>query len=162
MKRIPALWGPAAFAICLAAGCSHLDLAPQSDPSRVLTGTVVIEGQDGPLPDDAVVLVRVVDTVPPAMIAPQLEQSQTLKRPTPPPDAPPAVLGEQTIHHPGTSPIPFQVEYQAAEDQLQHGVDVDVRVSFNGHVQYMNLDHYEVGLNDYTEPQTIRVDAATR
>jgi len=157
MKKIsPLFW----FVVLVAgstAGCGHLDLAPQDDSNRVLNGTVAFNGPVA-LPDDAVVLVRVIDAVPPPA-ASQAPGDTTLKHPVPPPDMPPDVLGETTVRNPGTPPIPFQVEYHAEADQLRRGLNVEARVSYGGKVRYYNFNRYAVGSNDYTEPHTIWVDA---
>ena len=47
----------AAAAALALSGCGHLDLSPEGDPSRVLTGEVRL-GEPMPLPSDAVVTVR--------------------------------------------------------------------------------------------------------
>jgi hypothetical protein len=50
----------AAAAALALAGCGHLELSPEGDPSRVLTGQVEL-GAPEPLPADALITVRVVD-----------------------------------------------------------------------------------------------------
>ncbi len=162
MKGIPILPRSLALAACLAAGCSHLDLTPQDDPDRVLDGTVEFSTGAADLPDDAVVQVRVVDAVAPSTRTLVTAADPTMKRPVPPPDMPAEVLGEQTIRHPSTYPIPFHVEYRAEADQLRHGLNVEARVSYGGRVRFVNLDHYAIGLNDYTEPKLIRVEPSGR
>jgi len=160
MKNLSPLFWSVALAAGMAAGCGHLDLSPQDDADRVLKGTVAFNG-GAVLPDEAVVDVRVVDAVPPPapVVAPG---DTTLKRPVPPPDSPPEVLGEKTIQHPGTPPIPFEVEYHAEVDQLQRGLNIEVRVSYDGRVRYYNRNGFTVGLNDYTLPHTVWVDAVSR
>jgi uncharacterized lipoprotein YbaY len=161
MKMIPPFFCSVALLAGLTAGCGHLDVTPQDDPNRVLNGTVVFGNDPMLLPDDAVVVVSVIDAVPPPPL-PMTPDNQMLKRPVPPPDVPPEVLGEQTIRHPGDSPIPFRIEYRAESDQLRHGLNIEARVSYGGRVRYLNLDHCAIGLNDYADPQTIRVDAVAR
>jgi len=157
MKKLSPLFWFIALVAGSTAGCGHLDFTPQDDSNRVLNGTVAFNGPVT-LPDDAVVLVRVIDAVPPPAVT-QAPGDTTLKHPVPPPDMPPDVLGEKTIRNPGTPPIPFQVEYRAEADQLRHGLNIEARVSYGGKVRYYNFDHYSLGSNDYTESHTIWVDA---
>ena len=161
MKGTPRLFLPALACLALSAGCGHLDLAPPGDPSRVLTGTVEFEAGTT-LPEDAVLLVRVLDV-------PQTEASethpamvQTLKRPVPPPDAPPEVLGEKSISNPGASPVAYRVEYTADDEQLRRGLNVEARISYGGKVRYLNSNHYSIGMNDYNDPHAVWVDPVSR
>ena len=151
----------AAGALLAAAGCAHLDLTPQGDPERVLTGTINLDGGSRSLPDDAVVLVLVEDAVPPRVPA-ATQADPTLLRPQPPADMPPEVLGEQSITHPGSIPLSFSVEYQAEASRLEHGLNVEVRISYGGRVQYINKNRYAIRLNDATQPHSIWVSPVTR
>ena len=58
--KIPLFSGLALGFALLAAGCNHLDVTPPGAEDRVLTGLVTYD-LDMPLPDDAVVTVRVID-----------------------------------------------------------------------------------------------------
>jgi uncharacterized lipoprotein YbaY len=162
MKGKPILPLSLALAACLAAGCSHLDLTPQDDPDRVLDGTIELSTGAADLPEDAVVLVRVVDAVTPSTRPLVTAADPIMKRPVPPPDMPAEVLGEQTIRHPSAYPIPFHIQYRAAADQLRQGLNVEARISYGGRVRFVNLDHYAIGLNDYTLPKLIRVEPSGR
>jgi uncharacterized lipoprotein YbaY len=165
MNPLPRSALPAAvalLAVLLATtGCIHLDLTPQGDSDRVLTGTINLEGGSRSLPDDAVVLVRVEDAVPPRVAA-ATQADPTLLRPPPPADMPPEVLGEQLIKHPGSIPLSFSVEYQAEASRLEHGLNVEVRISYGGRVQYINRNSYAIGLNDAAAPHSIWVSPVTR
>lgn len=126
----------AAAASLFLVGCGQLDLTPEGDPSRVLTGEVEL-GQPAPLPADTVVTVRIVDTTVTGM--------------------PPQVLGSQTIRNPGVSPIPFRVEYRAEDDVLRRGLNIEARVSFGGKVQYFNRNNYAVTLGNAADTHRISV-----
>lgn len=99
----------AVLGILALAGCGHLDLTPEGDLARVLTGSINL-GEDVVLPADATVTVRVVDSTGVG--------------------APPRVLGSQTLNNPGASPIEFRVEYQALDEDLRRGLNIEVRVSW--------------------------------
>jgi len=159
MRRPSRFFFPALLAAALAAGCGHIDLSAPSDPHRVLLGTIELN-PEMVLPDDAVIFVRVVDSVPQTQWSTQQAASvpTTLKRPLLPPDAPPEVLGEKSFPKPGSSPIPFRVEYTADDEQLRQGLNIEARVSIGGNVRFLNSNHYSIGINDYKDPRTIRVD----
>ena len=124
----------AAAAALALAGCGHLELSPEGDPSRVLTGQVEL-GAPEPLPADAVITVRVVDASNPGM--------------------PPEVLGSQTIKNPGAAPIAFRVEYRAEDEVLRRGLNIEARVSIGGRVRYYNLSRYVVTLGNASDPHRI-------
>jgi uncharacterized lipoprotein YbaY len=119
------------------AGCGQMDLTPEGNPSRVLSGEVSI-GEAISLPADTTVTVRVIDTNTQGM--------------------PPNVLGAQTITNPGVSPVPFHVEFQAEDDLLRLGLNIEVRVSYGGKVQYFNRNHYAVTLGNVSDTHRISVD----
>jgi uncharacterized lipoprotein YbaY len=125
----------AAAALALA-GCGQLDLTPEGDPSRVVTGQVEI-GEDVALPADTVVTVRVEDASAVGM--------------------PPQVLGAQTIKNPGVAPVPFRVEYRAEDDVLRRGLNIEVRVSIGGKVRYFNQNQHVVTLGTAGESHRISV-----
>jgi uncharacterized lipoprotein YbaY len=129
----------AAAAALALSGCGHLDLSPEGDPSRVLTGEVRL-GEPMPLPSDAVVTVRVVDATNAAM--------------------PPIVLGSQTITNPGTAPVAFRVEYMADDDRLRLGLNIEARVSFGGKVRFYNLNRYVVTMGNASDEHRIDVNPA--
>jgi|GEM_PF-546860 uncharacterized lipoprotein YbaY len=163
MKKSLLLSGCAAVAAVLAAGCGHLSLSSAGDPDRVLTGMVQFGGAI-PLPPDAEVLVRVVDRTPPPPPMSDMTAAGTMPRldqPTVPSAAPgPEVLGEQTISNPGSTPVPYRVEYRADDDALRRGLAIEVRVSFGGTVRYINGTQYSVTLSDVSDPHDISVEPA--
>jgi uncharacterized lipoprotein YbaY len=120
----------------LLCGCGQMDLTPEGDPARVLTGTVDI-GEETALPADATVTVRVVDPSDPTM--------------------PPVVLGSQTINNPGVAPVAFRVEYRAMDDLLRQGLNVEARVAYGGKVRYYNLNKYAVTLGNAADEHRIAV-----
>jgi uncharacterized lipoprotein YbaY len=127
----------AAAAALALVGCGHLELSPEGDPSRILTGQVEL-GVSEPLPADAIVTVRVVDASNAGM--------------------PPEVLGSQTIKNPGAAPISFRVEYRAEDEVLRRGLNVEARVSVGGKVRYYNLNRYVVTLGNASDPHRIYVN----
>jgi uncharacterized lipoprotein YbaY len=135
MKLPTAILGAAA-ALALA-GCGQLDLAPEGDPGRVLTGRIEL-GDGGALPADAVVSVRVVDPSNTGM--------------------PPVVLGSQTISRPGSAPVEFRVVYRAEDELLRRGLNIEARVSFGGKVRYFNRNKYVVTPGNAADPHRITVN----
>jgi uncharacterized lipoprotein YbaY len=124
-------------ALLLAAGCGHIDIRPEGDLQRVLTGTVNFH-VDEPLPPDTVVLVRLVDTSNPS--------------------GAPMQLGEQTVTHPGQPPVPFRIEYQADDALLRHGLTIEARVSIGGKVRFYNVNGYALTLAKAADPQEVWVN----
>jgi uncharacterized lipoprotein YbaY len=127
----------AALALSALAGCGQLDLTPEGDPSRVLTGEVTW-GDTTALPADATVTVRVVDATQVGM--------------------PPDVLGSQTIHNPGVAPVAFRVEYRAEDDVLRRGLNVEVRVAWGGKLRYINMNGHAVTLGNAADTHRVRVN----
>jgi uncharacterized lipoprotein YbaY len=125
----------AAAALALS-GCGQMDLTPEGDPGRVLTGTVDI-GQETALPQDATVTVRVVDMT---------DASK-----------PPTVLGSQTIANPGVAPVHFRVVYRAEDELLRQGLNVDARISYGGQVRFYNVNKYAVTLGNAADEHRVTV-----
>jgi uncharacterized lipoprotein YbaY len=176
MKKSPLLASCAALLAVLLAGCGHLDLAAPGDPNRVLVGTVTFSSVST-LPDDAEVLVRIMDPHPQPV-------SATGGGQTPPGQMPllnqpvtatmgagaalgPQELGEQTIKHPvvqrdpgdGHAFIPYRIEYQADDETLRRGLSIEVRISYDGRVRLINSNQYSVMLSDVKDPHTVEADA---
>ncbi len=137
MKTFPlfALLG----ALSLAAGCGHLDLQPEADGDRVLTGTVNFHTA-APLPPDTVVAVRLLDNSAPSGV--------------------PMQLGEQTVSHPDAPPVPFRIEYTATDAQLRRGLIIEARVSFGGTVRFYNVNGYALTLTKASDPQEVWLNPA--
>lgn len=129
----------AVLAALALSGCGHLDVTPEGNPSRVLTGRVDLGGAVA-LPADAVVTVRIVE--PPRVGVPQ------------------SVLGSQTIRNPGAAPVEFRVEYMADDELLRRGLNVEARVSWGGRVRYYNMNGYAVTLRTAADSHRIAVNAA--
>jgi putative lipoprotein len=139
MKRFSFPAAALAAAVFLAAGCGHVDIQPEGDPDRVLTGTVNFHPAD-PLPPDTVVTVRLLDSSNP--------------------DAPPIALGEQTISNPGNPPVPFRIEYRAEDALLRRGLILEARVSFGGKLRFYNVNGYGVSLAKAAQSQEVWVNPA--
>jgi uncharacterized lipoprotein YbaY len=127
----------AVFTLLAVAGCGQLDLTPESDPSRVLTGTVDW-GDSSAMAPETTVTVRVVDSTRTGM--------------------PPVVLGSQTIRDPAEQPVAFRVEYHADDDVLRRGLNVEVRVSWGGKVRYFNVNGHAVTLGNAADAHRITVN----
>ena len=145
-----------AFLGLLTGGCAHLDLTPEGNPDRFVTGTVEI-GLMTTLPADAVVVVRVVDPTGVTDTSP----TEVLGSPSasqPARSMPAKVLGEQVIKNAAGSPVPFRIEYTAMDEQLRRGINIEARVSFGGRLRYFNRNSYAITLNNVSDPHRISVD----
>lgn len=144
------------IALALSLGCSHIDLRPEGDPNRVLTGTVNVRMNLLP-PPDSEVLIRI--TEPPDIASGQVsagkdmvigEQGTQVR--------PEQVIAEQVIHAPAAMPVPFRIEYHASDAQLRRGLNVEARISWSGRVRFRNVESQAVTLGDAEAPQAIWVD----
>ncbi len=124
----------------LAAGCNHLDVTAPFTEDRVLTGLVTYE-IEMPLPDDAVVTVRVIDASNPAA---------------------PMVLGETTVTRPGRSPIPFRIEYRADDELLMHQIRVEARISIGGKLRFYSVAGHPVTLSNVNDLHVVKVEPADK
>lgn len=142
--------------LCFAAfGCQQLDLTPEGDPQRVVTGQVTI-GMETLFPPGTEVVVRVVDATPeerpaasPNLGVPIVDRGMPVKTER--------VLGEQTIRSPGVTPVPFRVEFTADDAALRRGLSIDARISFEGRVQYRTLTAHMLTLTGVRFPQEVAV-----
>jgi uncharacterized lipoprotein YbaY len=156
MKKRSLIVASAALAVVFVGGCGHLDLTPEGNPNRVLTGAVDF-GAETTLPADSVVVVRVVDPTGITETAP----AQVLGMPSGAQSTapmPPKVLGEQVIRNPGQTPVPFRIEYEAGDEQLRRGLNIEARVSYGGKLRYFNLNSYSITLNNVTDTHTVTVN----
>ena len=158
MKKRSLIVAFAALALLFAGGCGHLDLTPEGNPNRVLTGVVDFNGETA-LAADSVVVIRVVDPTGITETAP----AQVLGSPSAAGSAaelPPKVLGEQVIRNPGRAPVAFRIEYEAVDEQLRRGLNIEARVSSGGKLRYFNVNSYSITLNNVNDPHTISVNPA--
>lgn len=148
----------AAIGLCFAAiGCQQLDLTPEGDPNRVVTGTVTF-GENTLFPPGSEVLVRVVDTSvmerpleTPGMEIPVVDRGRPIKTER--------VLGSQIIRSPGVTPVPFSIEFYADDARLRRGLAIDARISLEGRVQYRTLTAHMLTLGSVRFPQEVVVQA---
>lgn len=124
----------------LAGGCGTLDYTSYGDPSRVLVGTVNF-GDPQLLPQDAVLVVRLIDTSHPGL---------------------PQVLGSQTLNNPGPSPIAYKIEYRAEDDLLRRGLNIEARISYGGQLRLYNVNEVSVKLSNVDAPHTVWLNSASR
>lgn len=151
---------PASFLFALAlfftgAGCQQLDLTPEGDPQRVVTGKVTL-GDTTLFPPGTEVVVRVVDNS--VMERPHGVAGADIpivdrNRPIPVE----RVLGEQIVRSPGVTPVPFRVEFRADDAALRRGLLIDVRISFEGKVRYRTLTAHMLTLTGVRFPQEVAV-----
>eukprot|EP01031_Cornospumella_fuschlensis_P020516 gene20516-25155_t len=124
-------------ALCAGAGCAQLSTTAGSDPERVITGTVIIPGE-APLPSDAVVLVRLIDTAAPNPVRrPVASDLPVVDRPKT--DPVPQVLRKQTISGGGTSRVAFRIEYRADDTRLRHGLNLEPRDPYAGRARFRTV-----------------------
>lgn len=131
----------AALSVLFLAGCVQLDLTPEGDPNRVITGTVNLR-MPTDLPADASVLVRVVEGNSPDMGK--------------------QVLGEQAIARAAVVPVPYRIEFRADDALLRRGLNVEARISFGGGLRYYNINAVAVNLGNFDRPVVVVVDPVAR
>ena len=137
-------------------GCSHLDLAPEGNPNRILNGTVAFSGG---LPTGAEVSVRILDSSARDFVPrtkselPLGDRAQTM--------AADRVVGEQvqTLAAPTIEPVPFRLEYQATDAMLRHGLNVEARISYGGRVRFRTIQAHVLTLASAPFRHDVAVDA---
>jgi uncharacterized lipoprotein YbaY len=147
-------------ALLAGAGCSHIEITPEGDPNRTVTGTVEFRSELA-LPPDAVVVVRVVDPAGTELMRAVANKDLPLGdrvRAEPVPE----VLGEQTITGPTGSSIPFKVAYVADDSLLRHGVNIDARISFGGKVRFRTAVAHVITPGNAEYPHTVWLELASR
>ena len=160
MKTFP-LFLLAAFAALFAgAGCSHIEITPEGDPNRTVNGTVEFRSEIM-LPDDAVVVVRVVDLAGTEQMRAAANNDLPLGDRAKVEPAP-QVLGEQTIKGAKGGSIPFQVAYIADDSLLRHGLNIDARISFAGKVRFRTAVAHVLTLANAEYPHTVWLELAGR
>lgn len=143
-------------AILGSAGCANLDLARESDPSRIVTGAVVFPGG---LPAGAQVLVRVVQqssfTRPATQELPLGVADRAGAAPVE------RVLGEQiqTLAAAASQSVPFRVEYQADDMTLRQGLNIDARISYDGKVRFRTVSAHALSLGSARHSHEVEVQS---
>jgi uncharacterized lipoprotein YbaY len=151
MKRFLAL-AAVGFAL-FTLGCGHVDLTPESDPDRVLTGTVNVHMDLLP-PPDAEVVVRLVE-LPDVTAASTRAQKDVVIGDNGTRERPESVVAETVIHAPATLPIPFRLEYHASDALLRRGLNVEARISWGKQLRFRTLDAQVVTLATANTPLTV-------
>lgn len=137
MKLTPFSW-LAIACVWVLAGCGHVDLTPEGNPNRVITGTVHVRMDLIP-PPDAEVVVRLVQpadvTAAPTRAGNDLVIGERGTR-----ERPAQVVAEQVIRTPGALPVPFRLEFRASDAELRHGLNIEGRISWGGRVRFRNVE----------------------
>jgi len=150
----------ACAALFAGAGCSHIEITQEGNPNRTVTGTVEFRSELV-LPDDAEVVVRVVD--PAGTEQMRAAANSDLPLGDRAKLAPvPQVLGEQTIKSAKGGSIPFHVEYVADDSMLRHGLNIDARISFGGKVRFRTAVAHVLTLGNAESPHTVWLELASR
>jgi uncharacterized lipoprotein YbaY len=155
MKRLLPLVAFAA-AIFGIVGCGHVDLSPESDPHRVVTGTVNVRMNLLP-PPDAEVVVRLLApagiTAAPSKAAADMVIGERGAR-----ERPEQVVAEQVIRGPQAMPVSFRIEFDASDSALRSGLNVEARISWGGHLRFRNVEAQALTLATVASPQTLILD----
>jgi uncharacterized lipoprotein YbaY len=160
MKTSPLFLLTACAALFAGTGCSHIEITQEGNPNRTVNGTVEFRS-DLALPDDAVVVVRVVDPA-------GTEQMRTAAINDLPlgdrarPEPVPQVLGEQTITGAKGGTIPFHIDYIAEDSLLRHGLNIDARISFAGKVRFHTAVAHVLTLGNAEYPHAVWLELAAR
>lgn len=157
MKRASILILSCGALLALAAfGCRHLDVQPEGNPNRVLSGTVNVAMSLVP-PPDTEVLVRLIE---PSEVKAEstalgkdlvIGERGTMVRPE-------VVVAEQVITSPREMPAPFALEFAATDAQLRHGLNLEARISYGGKVRFRTVEAVLVTLEDVGTPQRISLE----
>lgn len=137
-----------------APACSNLELAKETSPDRVLTGTVIARGS---VPAGAEMSVRLLDLAPrEAPRNPMTEMTTTLPR---------TVVAERVVAEKsfavttaGGEPIPFQLPFSATDADLRHGLNLEVRISHGGKVRFRSITAHVVTLASAPYPHEVQVE----
>jgi hypothetical protein len=146
----------AALVLFFTPGCGHLDVAPEGDPNRVVTGTVNVRMDLIP-PGDAEIVVRVVE--PPDITAAPTTAAKDLvigERGTQ--ARPENVVAQQVIRAPAGMPAPFRVEFRASDDTMRRGLNIEARISWGGQLRFRTIESQAITLATVGAPQTIWVE----
>lgn len=154
MKRLASI---AACALLLVfAGCGHIDVAPQGDPNRVVTGTVNVRMDLMP-PPDSEVSVRLVEpseiTSAPTAAGQGVVIGQQGTR-----AQPEVVVAEQVIRAPAAMPVPFRLEFHADDATLRRGLNIEARISWGGRIRFRTVESQVVTQMSVGQPQTVWVE----
>jgi uncharacterized lipoprotein YbaY len=160
MKTSPLLLLAACVALFAGPACSNIEITKEGDPQRTVNGTVEFRS-DIALPEDAVVVVRIVD------LAGTAQMRATASRDLPlgdraKADPVPQVLGEQTIAGAKGSSIPFHLDFTADDSLLRHGLNLEARISFGGKVRFRTAAGHVVTLGNVEYPHTVWLEPASR
>jgi uncharacterized lipoprotein YbaY len=144
----------------LTAGCANIEVVSAGDPQRRVNGTVEFRSAMT-LPEDAVVVVRVLD------MAGTGQKRTTASRDLPIGDRAkaepvPEVLAEQTIKGFQGNSVPFHLEFVADDDLLRHGLNIDARISSGGKVRFRTTNAHVVTLGNVEYPHAVWVEPASR
>lgn len=140
------------------AGCQQLDLTPEGDPQRTVTGTVTV-GESTLFPPETEVLVRVTDRPQNDLVSVGADANVVARNRDLGIER---VLGEQRIKAPGVNSFPFRVDFQATDAQLRRGVNIDVRISYDGRLQYRTINAHALTLSGLRFPQEVAVQRVAR
>lgn len=141
MKKTLVAW-IAMSAALLWAGCAHLDTTPPGPEDRVLTGQVTNNAGGADLPPNTEVTVLVID------LGQGIGKGE--------------VLGEQTIKNPTQMPVPFRIEYRAADAVLRGSVNVEARISVAGRLRYLTKSAHPVTTGNVNDPHNVEVELAAK
>lgn len=156
MNRLASILACALLA--LFSGCGHVDLTPESNPDRIVTGTVNVRMDLLPPPDSEVV-VRLVEpselTAAPTAASNGLVIGERGTR-----AQPEVVVAEQVIRAPAAMPVPFKLEFRADDTTLRRGLNVEARISWGGRIRFRTVEAQVVTLMNVAQPQTVWVEPA--
>lgn len=157
MNSLLRLVGCSLLALALGA-CSHVDLRPEGNPDRVLSGSVQVPMDLMP-PPDAELVVRLIDPaqigLSSAQVAKDLVIGERGAR-----ELPETVVAQQVIRAPAAFPASFRLEYTATDAQLRHGLNLEARLWWGGKLRFRNLEAQVVTLETAGSPQTILMQPA--
>jgi uncharacterized lipoprotein YbaY len=153
MKRTLILLLTSVFLVLGGSGCGHLDLAPETNPGRTVTGTINVHMSLMP-PPDAELVVRVVEpadtTTAPTTAGRDMVIGERGSR-----ERPERIVAEQKIQAPASFPVSFKLEFTADDHAMRRGFNIEARISWGGRLRFRNLEAQAITLNTLGEPQIV-------
>jgi hypothetical protein len=138
------------------AGCGHVDLRPEGDPQRTVSGIVTMT-PDLLFPEDTEVVVRVIDTAPGRPVSAIGGDSTLPDRSTLPKVE--RIIGEKIVRAPGAKPVAFTVEFTADDAALRRGLTIEARISWGGQLRWRSMSNHVITLSNLSRKQEVWVDA---
>lgn len=136
-------------------GCGHVDLAPERNPNRTVSGTVGASLDLIP-PSDAVLVVRVVR--PPNLTSKPSTAGELVIGEQGTRAEPEQVVAEQIIRAPSPLPVSYRIDFHADDSELRHGLTIEARLSWGGRLRFRNIEAQLLPMTVGDAPVTVMME----